>query len=374
LGGSGENRLLRILHIDPETKWGGGEAQVLGLLTYLAARGHRNDLLAHPGGQLAARCRTVDVRLWPLVMRNDVDVRGVPAVRRLIREMSYDIVHFHTKRAHALALWLPRGRHRPRYVVTRRMDNPESSTWYTRLLYCRRVDGIVAISRAIRNLLTSAGVPQEKIRCITSGIDPEKFAPAVESQIGANDIFTVGCLGALEERKGHQYLLEAAALLKAQGLKVRYAIAGQGRRQAQLEAEVARLGIDQDVRFLGFVTNTVEFLAGVDLFAMPSLQEGLGVAALEAMAAGRPVIASQVGGLAESVLDGITGLLVPPRDSAALAGGIAKLASSPALAQAMGKQGRERVSREFSLANMAGQNESYYYELVRGRPDAASRL
>jgi glycosyltransferase involved in cell wall biosynthesis len=365
LGGSGDSRLFRILHIDPETQWGGGEAQVLGLLSYLAARGHRNDLLTHPGGQLAARCRTIDVRLWPLVMRNDLDVRGVPALRRLIRQMSYDIVHFHTKRAHALSLWLPRGPQRPRYVVTRRMDNPESSTWCTRVLYNRRVDGVVAISRAIGDLLTSAGVKQDRIRYIASGIDPEKFAPAVDSRIGATGIFTVGCLGALEERKGHRYLLEAAALLKARGLRVRYEIAGQGRRRAGLEAEVARLGLDEQVRFLGFVTDTAEFLAGVDLLVMPSLQEGLGVAALEAMAAGRPVVASRVGGLAESVLDGTTGLLVPPRDPAALAEAIAQLASSQALAQAMGKQGRDRVRREFSLENMAGQNESYYYELVQ---------
>jgi glycosyltransferase involved in cell wall biosynthesis len=232
-------------------------------------------------------------------------------------------------------------------------------------LYNRRVDGVVAISRAIGDLLTSAGVKQDRIRYIASGIDPEKFAPAVDSRIGATGIFTVGCLGALEERKGHRYLLEAAALLKARGLRVRYEIAGQGRRRAGLEAEVARLGLDEQVRFLGFVTDTAEFLAGVDLLVMPSLQEGLGVAALEAMAAGRPVVASRVGGLAESVLDGTTGLLVPPRDPAALAEAIAQLASSQALAQAMGKQGRDRVRREFSLENMAGQNESYYYELVQ---------
>ena len=169
-------------------------------------------------------------------------------------------------------------------------------------------------------------------------------------------------------------MFEAAALLKARGLKVRYDIAGQGRRLAQLEAEVTRLGLCDQVRFLGFVNDTAEFLAGVDLLAMPSLYEGLGVAALEAMAAGRPVVASRVGGLAEAVLDGTTGLLVPPRNAVALADAIAKLASSQALAQAMGKQGRDRVCRDFSLENMAGQNESYYYDLVRRRPVGTSRL
>ena len=132
MAGSGDRRLLKILHIDPEKNWGGGEAQVLGLLTYLAAMGHRNDLVAHPSGFLSKRCQGLDVRARPIVMRNDADVRCVPALRRLIHRMGYDVVHFHTKRAHALALWLPRGRRRPKYVVTRRMDYPEPHSWYTR--------------------------------------------------------------------------------------------------------------------------------------------------------------------------------------------------------------------------------------------------
>lgn len=364
MGGSGNNRLLKILHIDPETKWGGGEAQVLGLLTYLAARGHRNDLLAHPSGLLLRRCQTLDIQTRPMVMRNDADVRCVPALRKLIREMNYDVVHFHTKRAHALAVWLPRGQLRPKYVVTRRMDYPEQPNWYTRFLYNRRVDGVVAISRAIGELLARAGVNQEKIRCISSGIDPRKFARIGGSLTRVTDVFVVGCLAALEERKGHHYLLEAAALLKARGFQIRYEIAGDGPKRSELEAVVARLGLYDEVRFLGFISDAAEFLAGVDLLAMPSLYEGLGVAALEAMAAGRAVVATRVGGLTESVIDGATGLLVPPRDPTALADAIAKLAQARSLAREMGDRGRERARRHFSLESMAKQNESYYYDLV----------
>jgi glycosyltransferase involved in cell wall biosynthesis len=296
-------------------------------------------------------------------MRNDLDVRCVASLRRFIRQGNYDIVHFHTKRAHTLALWLPRGESRPKYLVTRRMDYPEPRNWYTDILYNRRVDGVVAISQTIVNLLVSAGVERRKIRCISSGIDPGKFEMSERRRTGEDD-FTVGCLGGLEERKGHRYLLEAAALLKAEGLKIRYNIAGSGPLRARLEEEVARLGLGAEVRFLGFVSDAAEFLAGVDILAMPSLYEGLGVAALEAMAAGRPVVATQVGGLTESIIDGVTGALVPPRDSAALAAAIAKLARSRPLAGSMGNEGRERVRRYFSLENMARKNEAYYYELL----------
>ena len=364
MGGSGDNRLLRILHIDPEKNWGGGEAQVLGLLTHLAARGHHNDLLAHPRGLLLARCQNLDVRVRPLVMRNDFDVRCVLPLRRLIYQMRYDIVHFHTKRAHALAFWLPRGKRRPRYVVTRRMDYPEPRTWYTSCLYNRQVDGVVAISQTIAKLLLDAGVDKGKIRCISSGIEPRTFENIQTRRTGADDATVVGCLAGLDERKGYHYLLEAAALLKADGVKVRYQIAGDGPLRNQLEADVNRLRLRDEVRFLGFITDTAEFFAGVDIFAMPSLYEGLGVAALEAMAAGKAVVATEVGGLTESVIDGVTGFLVPPRNPVALAAAIARLARTHALAQAMGHQGRARARQHFSLQHMARQNEAYYHELL----------
>jgi len=364
LGGRTDHRLLKILHIDPESNWGGGEAQVLGLLTHLVAKGHHSHVLAHPSGLLFARCHSLNIKTSPIVMRNDLDVRCVARLRRLIRAVSYDIVHFHTKRAHTLALWLPRGKRRPKYIVTRRMDYAEPRGWYTNLLYNRRVDGVVAISQAIGNVLLGAGVHEEKIRIISSGIDPRIFENIGPQAGHSNSATVVGCLGGLEARKGHHYLIEAAARLKAEGLKIQYMIGGDGPLRTRLEEEVVRLDLADEFHFLGFVTDTAQFLGGIDIFAMPSLYEGLGVAALEAMAAGKAVVASRVGGLTESVVDGMNGLLVPPRDPAGLASAIAKLARSRSLAESMGNQGRERVRQNFSLKNMALQNESYYYELL----------
>ena len=131
---SGERRRLKILHIDPERNWGGGETQVFGLLNFLSAKGHHNELLTHPDGQLFARSEKLNIERTPLVVRNDLDLRCVPALRRQIHDGGYDIVHLHTKRAHSLSLWLPRSRQRPKYLVTRRMDYPEKKNWYTRCL------------------------------------------------------------------------------------------------------------------------------------------------------------------------------------------------------------------------------------------------
>ncbi len=365
MSGSGHNRSLKVLHIDPEWNWGGGEAQVFGLLSYLVARGHLNELVAHPNGPLFAKCVKLDIPCHPIVIRNDLDLRCVPTLRRLIRIGDYDIVHFHTKRAHALSLWLPRPK--PKYLVTRRMDYPERHNWYTSRLYNRRVDGVVAISQSIAGGLIAAGVEEKRVRVIPSGIDTKQFSVVPRtprlSQCTA-DVTVIGCMGILEARKGHIHLLKAAARLKAKGLRLSYRIAGAGSLRQQLERETASLGLNDDVKFLGFVRDTPAFLAGIDFFVMPSLFEGLGVAALEAMAAGKPVIASRVGGLAESVVDDVTGLLVAPGDDAQLAEAIEKLHREPACAAALGRDGRERVQRQFSLEQMALGNETYYYELL----------
>ena len=362
LGERSHNRLLKILHIDPERNWGGGEAQVLGLLTYLCQKGHRNDLLTHPDGRLFEQTAPLGVKRLSLVVRNDLDLRPVPALRRLIRSEKYDIVHFHTKRAHALSLWLPRGPQWPKYVVTRRMDYAETKSWYTRYLYNRRVDGVVAISRVILELLVDAGVEAGRIRLIHSGIDPERFvrgtAAVTEREV------VVGIVAALELRKGHRYLLEAAARLKGNGHRIRYLIAGDGPARRELDEQVKALSLVDEVRFCGFVSDTPAFLSQIDIFILPSLYEGLGVAVLEAMAAGKPVIASRVGGLPELVADGETGLLVAPKNVEGLVEAIARLADDKYLAREMGRQGAARARASFSLENMAAQNEAYYYELL----------
>jgi glycosyltransferase involved in cell wall biosynthesis len=366
LGERSHNRLLKILHIDPERNWGGGEAQVLGLLTYLCRKGHRNDLLTHPGGRLFEQGGSLGVKRLSLVARNDLDLRPVPALRRLIRSEQYDIVHLHTKRAHTLSLWLPRGPQCPKYVVTRRMDYPETKSWYTRYLYNRRVDGVVAISRVIMKLLTEAGVERDRIRLIHSGIDPERFVHCAAAVTEREAVAVVGIVAALEERKGHRYLFEAAAALKRRGHKIKYLVAGEGPARRQLEERVKALNLADEVRFCGFVSDAPDFLSQIDIFILPSLYEGLGVAVLEAMAAGKPVIASRVGGLPELVADGETGLLVAPKNVEGLAEAIARLADDESLARAMGKKGAALARANFSLERMAVQNEAYYYELIDG--------
>jgi len=364
LDASGRRRLLKILHIDPEKNWGGGEAQVVGLLQYLIDQGHDNHLLAHPHGQLWQRAKTLRLQLSPIEAANDLAPMAAWMIRRLVREREYDIVHLHTKRAHALSAWFSGSRRGTKFVVTRRMDYPEKKNARTHWLYNRSVDGVVAISQNIASLLRDAGVDRKKIRLIHSGIEAARFRADAITRGKTDGRPVIGTLAILEPRKGVRFLLEAAARVKASGIEAEYRIAGSGPLLEELKKLAADLGLAQTVHFVGFVADTAGFLAELDIFVMPSLYEGLGVSALEAMGAGKPVIATRVGGLTESVIDGVTGIIVPPQDAAALAAAIARLVKDRSTALEMGRRGAARVSESFTIERMARANEAFYYELL----------
>ena len=342
---------MRILHVDPERGWGGGEVQVMTLLRELERQGHASTVAADPHGSLVQAAGAIGIATTPLRIRNNLDVGAGLRLRRLVR--GYDVVHFHTARAHAMAPFC-RGVG-ARLVVTRRMDYVPAGGPYARFLYNRAVDAVIAISEGVRDALMRAGVERERIRVVPSGIDVARLVPAPDAGdvlrrewgIGPEAVAVV-VLGALERRKGHAVLLAAAAQL---GDDLRYVFCGDGGERGTLEETAARL--PGRVGFAGFRRDVATCLAAADVVAMPSLHEGLGVAALEAMAAARPVIASRVGGLGEVVVDGETGILVPPSDPPALAAGLTRLARDRDLRARYGAAGRARVLAVYSGARMA---------------------
>lgn len=364
-----QNPALKILHVDPEQSFGGGERQVAGLIRHLARRGHDNVLAAPAGSPLAATVPAADARLRPLTIRNDLDLVAAWRLNRLVAAESPHIVHFHTSRAHAMSAWL-RG-HAVRALVTRRMDYPPRRGWWTRRLYNRCVAATVAISEDVRRRLLGAGVRPERVHVIHSGVEPAAGLPgpagraAARARFAIGDELAVGIVAALEHRKGHDVLLQALARLRAEGVALRCLVCGGGSRRSALESLAQALGIGDVVRFLGEQRQVADVLAALDVFVMPSRHEGLGVAILEAMAMALPVVASAVGGISETVADGRTGLLVPPEDPAALSAAIAALDRDRSRAQGLGAAGRERVIADFSMAAMAQRYERLYEEVSR---------
>jgi glycosyltransferase involved in cell wall biosynthesis len=360
---------LSIAGVDPERNFAGGETQVLGLTLELRAMGHRAELLCDPAGELWRRAQAARVVCHPLPIRNAVDLAAAAALRRRLRAGRYDIVHFHTSRAHAMAPWVRRLARAA--VVTRRMDYVPNRL-FARWLYCGAVDGVAAISSAVAGALVRAGVARERITVIPSGVDYTHFRPPTADEraharaalgFGGADR-AVGAVGALETRKGYRYLGEAIAVLARDSAasrgRVVAILAGDGSLRDPLAAEIRRLGLVETVRIVGRVDDPRAILWALDIFAMPSLNEGLGVALLEAMACGLPAVAARVGGIVDAVDDGRTGILVAPGDADALARALASLGADADARIAMGTAARSRAVERFSMASMARRTVELY--------------
>jgi L-malate glycosyltransferase len=377
-------RPLRIAGIDPERGFGGGETQVLALTSALLRAGHRAELMCDPAGKLWARAQLAAVTCHPLAIRNSIDIVAGLRLRALLRQGHYDIVHFHTARAHALAPYA-RG-HAQALIVTRRMDyvpNRIFAPW----LFNRAVDGVAAISQSVATALEQAGVRNSRIAVVPSGVDCAHFAPPdpaaraqARTRIGAGpDEVAVGIVAALTPRKGHHLLLEALEIAAGEAQKgevdqpgrprLRCFIAGAGPLRDAIATEIDQRKLGDCVSLIGPLEDPRSLLWALDIFVMPSRMEGLGVAVLEAMACGVPIVACAVGGLREAVEHGRTGLLVGPKDPSALARALTRLATTPRLRAAMGAAGRETVVARFAMEKMATRT----LELYRASLDSAHR-
>lgn len=368
-------RPLSIAHVTGEAGFSGGEVQVFLLLEGLRKRGHRSALVCPPGSESAREAVRRGFEVRCARMRSDASLLGALRVRAHLRACRPDLVHLHTGRADwlgGLAAWqlgLPA-------ITTRRMDRPVSHGLRKRFLYRRVVRRAVAISPAVRERLILGGVAPEITRVISSAVDPEALRPRAERSATrareglAEDTPCLLALAALVERKGIDVLLEAIARLDAHLPQPVLWIAGDGPERGALERRAGALGLAARVRFLGRRDDAADLLAACDVFALPSRLEGLGVAALEAMAAGRPVLASAVGGLAEAVAHEKTGLLVPPDDPGALCAALARLLEDPALRKRLGDAGPARVRERYSAERMVEAYEALYAEVLAegGRP------
>lgn len=362
---------LSVLHVDHERGWAGGQTQVLGLICRLRERGHRVSLAAHPLGGLAGRAREAGIPIHALAIRHHFDPLAGARLRRLLRTNRCDIVHFHTSRAHSLALWLPR--QGPKRVVTRRMDYRLRGGWPVRWLYNSAVDRVIAISQGVKRALVESGVSESRICVIPSGVDSKRFTgPASDRAFARRKLgLAEGELlllvpAVLELRKGHRFLLRALCRMRDRLQAVRVICCGSGSLRSELEAMTERLGLGDRVRFIGFASDVTELLAACDAVVLPSLHEGMGVVLLEAMACGRAVVASAVGGVPEVLGEGAAGILVPPADEEALAGALLRLIADGSLRERLGKAGRERAHAHFSLDAMALATEACYGELAGG--------
>jgi len=234
-----------------------------------------------------------------------------------------------------------------------------------------RVDRFVAISSAVRNALCAGGVEPGRVVTIPNGIDiatvrSDAMLPEPEGLRAAGPL--VGCVGRLAPVKGVEYFVRMAGSLGFQLPRARFVVAGSGPEESRLREIAYAHNLGDRLLFLGHVSPVAPVLAACDVVVIPSLSEGFSLVAAEAMALARPVVGTSVGGLVDVVVDGETGLLVPPGDPEALAAAVARLLRDPALASAMGEAGARRAEEHFTLERMVRDHLALYEELAAGGP------
>jgi glycosyltransferase involved in cell wall biosynthesis len=366
---------LSVAHLTAERGFSGGEVQVFLLIQGLRKRGHRNLLLCPPGSRSEQEARRRGLEVAAIHARNDWSLRGVMGIARRLREAAPDLVHLHSGRATwlgGIAAWwlgLPG-------LTTRRMDRRLKGNWRTRFVYGTALCRAVAISEAVARCLTAAGVREEIIRVVPSAVEPDRIHPqnprqVVRQSLGAEpDTACLLVAAALVQRKGIDVLLDALARLAQDDLFPTLWIAGEGPQRGALEQLARQRGVDSQVCFLGHRDDVADLLSACDIFVLPSRHEGLGVAALEAMALARPVVATHVGGLGEAVLDQRTGLLVPPDDAPALQAALARLLREPELRERLGAAGPARIAQRYHAEAMVEAYERLYFEVLEERTRA----
>jgi glycosyltransferase involved in cell wall biosynthesis len=342
---------LSIVHVDSGRAFRGGQQALLTLARGLRARGHAQRIVGPPGSALIQRAREEGF--------DAVAAGNIFALQRSLR--GFPIVHAHSGRAQTLAylasLGLPAGLPATR-VVTRHVAFEPRWPRIHALKYRATCDGIIAVSNAVRRVLVDAGVPAKKIAVIPGGIDLPREIATPEQRCAARrkynlvaSDFVVGHLGAFSHEKGQDVAIAAAAILRDRLPRLRMILAGEGSPPA--------VPPGAPVLLPGFVADREEFFAALDLFIMPSRSEGWGLAAVEALARGIPVLASNTGGLPEIVEAGETGWLVPSGDAQALAEAIATAESDPKSLRIMAFEASKQSDR-FSSGRMAELTESFY--------------
>jgi glycosyltransferase involved in cell wall biosynthesis len=369
---------LRVLHIIASLGIGGAERLVLS-----AARGLPRDrfdqaicCLAERGAR-AAEAEAAGVPVY--------SIDSFPGIRhplafarlvRILRRVRPAIVHTHLQSANLYGRLAARLVGVPVVVSTEHnvyRDKPRRYVVVERLL-ARKTDAIVAVSAEVQRFLShQLRLPPSAIRVVHNGVALEESSAAGAAEVRAR--LTVGAGGirlatvaSLTPKKGHDVLLRALARLKRDGIDCAAAFAGEGGERRRLEAAIARLDLGDRVHLLGAVVNVADVLAAIDVFVLPSRVEGLPLALLEAMAAGKPVVATAVGGVPEVIEPGVNGLLVPPDDDAALAGAIATLARSPDLRARYGGAAAVTIERGgFTEAAYLASLSNLYGELLDRR-------
>lgn len=367
-----DHKVKTILYLSTSSGPGGAERVISNLAASLDPKRFRTILCLFRPGWIQERSESRGVCTYVIPTQGMTDWRWALRFKRLLREEQVDLIHSHEFDANVQGTAIAALSGIP-LVATVHGKNYFWEKLRRRLAYrwVSRRATMVAVSQNLKQFIVEqAGVLSDRIKVVYNGVDalPHCDRTDVEQcrrELGIPDSdHIVGVVGNLYPVKGHQYLIGGIRAVLKKCPNTSFVFAGRGQLEPELKDQVHRLGLEKRVHFLGLRQDIPRILAMLDVFVLPSLSEGLSMAILEAMIAGKPVVATQVGGNPELVLNGKTGFLVPPRDSQALASSLVTLLTTKALAAQFAEKGKCRAEGQFSLETMVRAYQALYDECL----------
>lgn len=363
-----------VLHVESSSGLGGQEIRTLTEARWTAERGWRVLVAGQPDGRFIGRARETGLPACALRMRGAWDLAAVGRLYRLIRRERVSVVHTHSSidawvgglAARAAAVPVVRTRHVSLRI--RRRLNP---------VYRWLADRVITSGESIRRLVIEAGVPPERVISIPAGVDLGEFTGPADDTTAFERPGpggpVLGSVAMFRGSKGHAHLLDAFARVRAAHPSARLLLVGDGIRRSWVEALAKERGLAGAVVFTGFRTDVPDLLRAMDCFVLASTRtEGVPQSLLQAFAAGVPAVASAIGGIPEVVVDGETGLLVPPEDPAALARAIESVLGDPRAAATRARAARKLVEERFSHTAAISRLVGLYDEVTARRSKVAA--
>ncbi len=384
---------LKVFQVVPAAAWGGGSVVILRLIQALVRAGCQVTVLCSTDPRTVAEfsqsgAEVIHARHWRRPISPLQDLLFLFEMYRVCRLGKFDVVHTHMPKGGVIGRVAARMADTPLVIHTIHglafnefMSRPRAWLYRTlERLSAPCCDLFISVNAQDRQRAIATGVTSpDRIVTVLNGIDVEPFLTArpapLRAEIGLpTDALLIGATGRLATQKGFEYLIRAVPLLVAAEPRAHVILVGDGELETDLRALIAELDLQDRCHLLGFRQDVPALLASFDLYAQPSLWEGLSISLLEAMAAGKPIIATDIIGNREVVRDGITGRLVPPADPPALARALLQLIGDPALAGRLGQQAQQHAIIHFSAERMIQETLELYRVWLAKTPAGAAAL
>ncbi len=348
---------------------------MLNTLRELQRRGHAVTLLCRPGTELAQRAAAERLPQFTRPIRGDFDPVTIYQIANWLRQHPTDVILTNMdKELRLCGLAAKLVRPRPVVIARRGIDYPLKNKLHYRFAYNALADFVVANSASTKRALlqNAPWLDASRVQVIYNGIQPERYHPTQTRDLRPEFNLSpqapvLGFVGQLDERKGIQTLLQAFDILHQQFSGAQLLMVGTGPLESQIQDFARTHGFGSHLHLVGFRNDIPNIMRTIDFLVLPSWWEGFGIVLIEAMAAGKPVITTDVSSMPEIVTHAQTGLIVPVKAVAPLAQAMQSLIQTPALAREMGARGEAVVQAKFTLTGMVDQYLALFYRLrLRG--------